>query len=102
MKQQAKKQLTLKALNKGNVWEVQENDIFRMWEAAMKDAEQKDNLRHYRDIIKSAFELEEVKIDKPEVIKKYEDRGFQVGFLPTDEQSKTKIALKKRPIVRVT
>ena len=102
MKQQTKKTLTLKTLNKGNVWEVQENDIFRMWDAAMKDAEQKDNLRHYRDIIKTAFEIEEVKIDKPEVIKKYEERGFQVGFLPTDDQNNTKIALKKRPIVRVT
>lgn len=102
MKQQAKKTLTLKALNKGNVWEVQENDIFRMWEAAVKDAEQKDNLRHYRDIIKTAFDMEEVKVDKPEVVKKYVERGFKVGFMHTDEEHKNKVALKKRPIMRVT
>ena len=32
--QQQEKTLTLKTLNKGNVWEVQESDIFRMWEMA--------------------------------------------------------------------
>lgn len=34
MKQQ--KALTLKTLTKSNVWEVEENDIFRMWETAEK------------------------------------------------------------------
>ena len=77
MKDQAKKTLTLKTLTKSNVWDVQENDIYRMWEAAEKDADLKDNMRHYIDIIKSAFEVEEVKIDKPEVIKKYEARGYK-------------------------
>ena len=55
-----KKALTLKTLNKSNVWELQENDIFRLWEAGEKDADLKDNIRHYNDIIKSAFEMEEV------------------------------------------
>ena len=71
MKQEGNSFLTLKTLNKGNVWEVQENDIFRMWEVAEKDADLKDNMRHYTDIIRSAFDLEEIKIDKPEVIDKY-------------------------------
>ena len=72
MKQQ--KALTLKTLTKSNVWEVQENDILRMWETAEKDADFKDNRRHFVDVIRSAFEIEEIKIDKPVVIQKYEDR----------------------------
>lgn len=100
MKQQ--KALTLKTLTKSNVWEVQENDILRMWEAAEKDADFKDNRRHYIDVIRSAFELEEVKIDKPEVIAKYEARGFKVGSLRADENDHSKWAIKKRPIMRVT
>ena len=56
MKQQ--KALTLKTLTKSNVWEVQENDILRMWESAEKDADFKDNRRHFLDIIRSAFEIE--------------------------------------------
>ena len=102
MKEQSKKTLTLKTLTKSNVWDVQENDIFRMWEAAEKDADLKDNMRHYIDVIKSAFEMEEVKIDKPEVIKKYEDRGFKVASIRIDENTKIKWAVKKRPILRVT
>ena len=73
-----KKGITLKTLNKSNVWDVQENDVFRMWEMAEKESDLKDNARHYLDIIKSAFELEEIKIEKPEVFKKYEARDFKV------------------------
>ena len=96
------KTLTLKTLTKSNVWELQENDIFRMWEAAEKDADLKDNLNHYIDVIRSAFEIEEVKIDKPVVISKYEARGFKIGTLRTDDNDKKKWAIKKRPITRVT
>jgi len=102
MKESNNKALTLKTLTKSNVWDIQENDIFRMWEAAEKDADLKENIRHYTDIIRSAFEIEEVKIDKPEIIKKYEARGFKVGQLRVDDSTKMKMAIKKRPIMRVT
>ena len=102
MTMKEKKAITLKALTKSNVWDIQENDVFRMWAAADKDVDLKDNARKYLDIIKSAFEMEEVKIDKPEIIKKYEARGMKVGVLRQDESTKQKIAIKKRPISRVT
>ena len=98
----AEKSLTLKMLTKSNVWDVQENDIFRMWKAAEKDADIKDNMRHYIDVIHSAFDIEEVKIDKPEVIKKYEARGFKIGVLKVDDNAKMKWAIKKKPISRIT
>lgn len=102
MRQKDKKTLTLKNLNKSNVWDLQENDVFRLWEAAEKDADIKDNIRHYIDIVKSAFDMEEVKVDNPETVKKYEGRGFKVGLLRMDESTKAKWAVKKRPILRVT
>ena len=97
-----KKALTLKTLTKSSVWDVQENDIFRMFEADEKEADLKENFRHYLDIIRSAFEMEEVKIDKPEVIKKYEARGFKIANIKLDENTHMKLAIKKRPIMRVT
>ena len=97
-----KKALTLKTLTKSSVWDVQENDIFRMFEATEKEADLKENFRHYLDIIRSAFEMEEVKIDKPEVIKKYEARGFKIANIKLDENTHMKLAIKKRPIMRVT
>jgi len=99
---QDKKALTLKTLNKSNVWDIQENDIFRMWGAAEKDTDLKDNMRHYSEIIRSAFNVEEIKIDKPEIIKKYEGRGFKIGQVRVDDSTKIKLAIKKRPIMRVT
>lgn len=102
MKNIDKKSLTLKTLNKSNVWDMQENDIFRMIEAAEKDADIKENIRHYMDIIKSAFELEEIKIDRPEIIKKYEARGFKVGTMRAADGQDAKVGIKKKPIMRVT
>ncbi len=95
------KALTLKTLTKSSVWDIQENDVFRLWEAAEKDSDLKDNQRRYLDVIRSAFEIEEVKIDKPEVLEKYTQRGFRIGTFRIDE-SNVKYAIKKRPIMRVT
>ncbi len=97
-----KRSITLKTLTKSNVWELQENDIFRIWEAAEKDADLPDNLTRYLTILRTAFDIEEVKLDRPEIIKKYEARGMSVGMLKLDETSRMKYAIKKRPILRVT
>ena len=77
MKNIDKKSLTLKTLNKSNVWDVQENDIFRMLEAAEKDADMKENLRHYIDIIKSAFDMEEIKTDRKRPIMRVTDLTYE-------------------------
>ena len=55
--------LSIKSITKSSVWDIQENDVFRMWEAATKDAEVKENIHHYLDIFKSAFLIEEIKDD---------------------------------------
>ena len=61
-----------------------------------------ENINRYITILRSAFEIEEVKVDRPEVIRKYEMRGMCVGLLRVDESNKVKYAIKKRPILRVT
>lgn len=100
MKQQ--KSLTLRTLTKSNIWDIQENDVFRLLDTAERESDLKENMRHYVDIVKSAFDIEEVKIDKPEVIAKFEERGFKVGFVRLDDSAKIKWAIKKKPILRVT
>lgn len=96
-----KKALTLKTLTKSSVWDVQENDIFRMWDNAEKDSDLKDNLRHYTDIIRSAFMIEEID-DTPIMKTKYEKQGYKVAQLKLDDDKKITWAIKKRPIVRIT
>ena len=93
--------ITLSDLTKGNVWDLQESDIFMLWENAERDDDVMEHAGRYMDIIRSAFEVEEVKIDKPEIIRKYEARGMRVGVIPVGGKDK-KWAVKKRPINRVT
>jgi len=97
-----KKALTLKTLTKSSVWDIQENDIFRLCEGASKDAEVKENLRHYVDVIRSAFMIEEIKGDSNLVKQKYEKMGYKIGQVKLDEGQKVTWAIKKRPISRVT
>ena len=94
--------LSIKAVTKSSVWDIQENDVFRMWEAASKDAEVKENVNHYLDIFKSAFLIEEIKEDVMLVKKSYEKRGYKVTQIKFDENMKFAWAIKKRPIMRVT
>ena len=94
--------LSIKAVTKSSVWDIQENDVFRMWEAACKDAEVKENINHYLDIFKSAFLIDEIKDDVMLVKKSYEKRGYKVAQIKFDENLKFAWAIKKRPIMRVT
>ena len=97
-----KKALTLKTLTKSSVWDIQENDIFRMWESAEKDSEVRENVRHFVDIIRSAFMIEEVQGDIQLMKAKYEKQGYKVGQVRIDDLQRITWAIKKRPIVRVT
>lgn len=92
---------SLSNLTKGSVWDLQENDIIRLWQAAAKDQDIEECAPHYMDIIRTAFEMEELRVDKPEIIKKYEARGMRVAALPIGEGTK-KWGIRKRPIARVT
>ena len=94
--------LSIKSITKSSVWDIQENDVFRMWDAAVKDAEVKENIQHYLDIFKSAFLIEEIKDDSAPVKKSYEKRGYKVTNIKFDDNLKFIWAIKKRPIVRVT
>ena len=94
--------LSIKAVTKSSVWDIQENDVFRMWEAATKDAEVKENVTHYLDIFKSAFFIEDIKEDVMLVKKSYEKRGYKVAQIKFDESMKFSWAIKKKPIMRVT
>ena len=100
--EQEKKALSLKTLNKSTVWDVQENDIFRLLESAEKDAEQKENIRHYADIIRSAFMIEDITREPQPVRAKYEKLGYKVGQVRIEEGMRSLWAIKKRPITRVT
>ena len=94
--------LSIKSVTKSSVWDIQENDVFRMWEAACKDAEVKENVKHYIQIFKSAFFIEDLRDDSAPIRKSYEGRGYKVATIKFDDNMKFIWAIKKRPISRVT
>ena len=71
--------LSIKAVTKGSVWAIRENDVVCMWKEATRDPEVKKNINHYLDIFKSAFLIEEIKEDVTLVKKSYEERGSLVS-----------------------
>ncbi len=96
------KAVGIKTLNKSSVWDIQENDVFRILEATEKDPEMKEYFRHYLDIVRSAFMLEEVKDDDKNVKTRYEKQGYKVGTIKMGDDGMLILAIKKRPIMRVT
>jgi len=93
--------ITLKTLTKSTVWDIQENDIFRIMERGDKEIDLKDNLRRYADIIRGAFMIEDIKDDKI-IREKYTKQGYKVGTIKVGDDMKVTWAIKKRPIMRVT
>ena len=94
--------MSLKTLTKSTVWDVQENDIFRMLDSAMKDADIRESFRHYTDIIRSAFEIVEIPELTPVIKKSYTKQGYKVGDIKIDEDKHVVWGLRKKPIMRVT
>jgi hypothetical protein len=94
--------IDLKNITKSTAWDVQENDVIRMLGIGSRDPELRDNMRHYLDIFRSAFTIDEIKGDDKMLIDKYTKQGFEVGTFSLTEVSKITVAIKKRPILRVT
>ncbi len=97
-----KKPPTLTTLTKSNVWDVQESDIFRMLESIDKDADTKNNARHYIDIMRTAFTIEQLTDDMPSTRSRYEKQGYKVTHVKLSDETGGLWAVKKRPIVRVS
>ena len=93
--------VSLKTLTKSSVWDVQENDVVRMLDSGVKDADIRENLRHYIDLIRSAFEILDIKEDVNTVKKAYEKKGYKVFTLKIEDK-KLSWGIKKKPILRVT
>ena len=102
-KKDDQKAMSMKTLTKSSVWDVQENDIFRMWDNVDKDAvDIRESLRRYVDIVRNAFMIEEIKNDDKKVKEKFIKMGYKVAQVKIEENKRITWAIKKRPIVRVT
>ena len=73
-----------------------------MLDSGLKDADVKENFRHYTDIIRCAFEIQEIPEITPNIKKAYTKQGYKVGEIKLDEETRLNWVLRKKPIMRVT
>ena len=103
MKQSGKNTaITYKTLNKNNVWDLQEDDVFKILDGIENNADISDDIRRFTDIVRTAFTIEEIHDDSPVVKSKYEKLGYKVKQVRLEENTKLIWAVKKRPIMRIT
>ncbi len=81
-----KKVITLKNLNKNTIWNVQESELLRLLDTVEKDPETKGNARHYINIAKSAFTIEELNKKLPKIQEKYEKMGYTVAAVKLESK----------------
>ncbi len=96
------KTLALRTLTKSQAWTIKESELFRLWKDAERDPDLRDYRQHSMEVLVAAFEIEEITVDHPKVIEKFEARGFKIGQLKGMGEDGTKWAVKKRAISRVT
>lgn len=91
----------LRMLSKSSVWDLSENDIFRIWKACDKEADLRDYSNRYLDNIRTAFDVEFLDMSRADSQRQLENRGFLIGELKIRD-SKVKLGIKKHSITKVT
>ena len=56
--QKTKDTKSLRFLTKGTIWDMQESDIFFMWQKPDKEDAAQEHAEHYMDIIKTAVKVD--------------------------------------------
>lgn len=92
---------SLKNVSKGEIWEYQESTVFQMLKKTEKEMDFFDFVPHCISIIKSAFIVEQYKVEDTLVQKSLEKQGFKLGTYKIDEKLYG-IAIKKKNIKKIT
>lgn len=97
-----KTKLTLDDLNKSNVWTITCEELSQMIIDAKKKREEfLENEKHYKNIIKPVFDIQYLKREDTAKIAQLESAHYTV-FSTSDEGANNAIAIRKRPIKKVT
>ncbi|MDO4738653.1 MAG: hypothetical protein Q4A50_08525 [Bacteroidales bacterium] len=100
MKQKTK--LSLDDLNKGNVWTVNPSELSQMIIDAKKRRDEfAENEKHYMNIVKTVFDIQYLKREETDKVSQLENTGYEIFSTP-DENGNNAIAIRKRPIKKVT
>ena len=93
--------VSFKDLSKGDLWDYQENDIFRMLKRAEKDIDFFETYTHYLSMIKSAFLMEKFDPEKELQIISLKKQGYKTDVIKVENTS-IGVAIRKKAIKKVT
>ena len=97
-----KTKMSLADLNKSNVWTVSPAELSQMIiDAKKKRDEFADLEKHFKNIVKTVFDIQYLKREDSALVNKLESQGFDVFSTP-DENGNNAIAIRKHPIKKVT
>lgn len=97
-----KTKLTLDDLDKSNVWTITCEELSQMIIDAKKKREEfVENEKHYSNILKNVFDIQYLKREDNAKIAQLESAHYSI-FSTSDEGTNNAIAIRKRPIKRVT
>ena len=97
-----KTKMSLADLNKSNVWTVSPAELSQMIiDAKKKRDEFADLEKHFKNIVKTVFDIQYLKREDIALVNKLERQGFDVFSTP-DENGNNAIAIRKHPIKKVT
>ena len=97
-----KTKMSLGDLNKSNVWTVSPAELSQMIiDAKKKRDEFADLEKHFKNIVKTVFDIQYLKREDSALVNKLESQGFDVFSTP-DENGNNAIAIRKHPIKKVT
>ena len=97
-----KTKMSLADLNKSNVWTVSPAELSQMIiDAKKKRDEFADLEKHFKNIVKTVFDIQYLKREDSALVNKLESQGFDVFSTP-DENGNNAITIRKHPIKQVT
>ena len=97
-----KTKMSLADLNKTNVSTVSPAELSQMIiDAKKKRDEFADLEKHFKNIVKTVFDIQYLKREDSALVNKLESQGFDVFSTP-DENGNNAIAIRKHPIKKVT
>ena len=94
--------MSLDDLNKSNVWTITAGELSQMIIDAKKHRDEfSESEKHYKNIIRTVFDIQYLKREDTEKVNKIEEMGYEV-FSTTDDNGNNAIAIRKHPIKKVT
>lgn len=93
--------MTLSDLTKGNVWTLNESEVSQMLIEGKKHDDYAENEAHYMNILRPVFDVQLLNREDSRKVDLLESQHYEIFSFP-DEGVNNAIAIRKRPIKKVT